>query len=177
MASYYYAAVIPARPYRPKDKAKAEAGVLLVERRILAALRRHRFSSLADLNTMIATMLVSLNARRFRKMPGSRRDLFETLDVPELTPLPDQRYEYVNFKLARVNINYHVEVEGHNYSVPYTLVQSRSKSATAMLSLRSSTKASASLRILGLTPKLAIRRSASICRRRTRNMPPGLRNA
>ncbi|MCX6111147.1 MAG: IS21 family transposase [Proteobacteria bacterium] len=123
MASYYRAAVIPARPYRPKDKAKAEAGVLLVERWILAALRRHRFSSLADLNAMIATMLVSLNARRFRKMPGSRRDLFETLDVPELTPLPDQRYEYVNFKLARVNINYHVEVEGHNYSVPYTLVQ------------------------------------------------------
>jgi len=123
MASYYHAAVIPARPYRPKDKAKAEAGVLLVERWILAALRRRRFSSLAELNAAIRELLVALNARKFRKMPGSRRDLFETLDMPELRALPERPYAYVNFKLARVNINYHVEVDGHNYSVPYTLVQ------------------------------------------------------
>ena len=123
MASYYHAAVIPARPYRPKDKAKAEAGVLLVERWILAALRRRRFSSLAELNAAIAELLVALNARKFRKMPGSRRDLYETLDRPALRPLPDRPYEYVNFKLARVNINYHVEVAGHHYSVPFTTVQ------------------------------------------------------
>ena len=123
MASYYHAAVIPARPYRPKDKAKAEAGVLLVERWILAALRRRKFTSLAELATAISELLVGLNARKLRKMPGSRRDLFETLDQPELGPLPKIPYEYLNFKLAGVNINYHVQVEDHNYSVPFTMVQ------------------------------------------------------
>jgi transposase len=123
MASYYQAAVIPARPYRAKDKAKAEAGVLLVERWILAALRKRKFFSLAELNAAIRELLVVLNSRPFRKMKGSRRELFEELDKPALRPLPEHAYEYVNFKLARVNINYHVEVDGHNYSVPYTLVQ------------------------------------------------------
>ena len=125
MASHYHAAVIPARPYRAKDKAKAEAGVLLVERWILAALRNRRFSSLAELNSAIKELLARLNTRKFRKMPGSRRDLFATLDMSALRPLPERAYEYVNFKLAKVNINYHVEVDSHNYSVPYTLVQKR----------------------------------------------------
>lgn len=123
MASYYHAAVIPARPYRPKDKAKAEAAVLLVERWILAALRNSRFASLAELNSAIKALLTHLNSKKFRKMPGSRIELFESLDRPELQPLPKRPYEHLSFKIARVNINYHVEVDGHNYSVPYLLVQ------------------------------------------------------
>ena len=125
MANYYGVAIIPARPYKPKDKAKAEAGVLLVERWILAALRKRRFFSLTELNQAIAELLAKLNARPFRKMRGSRLALFETLDKPALKPLPPVPYEYANFKLARVGINYHVEVDSHCYSVPYKLVQER----------------------------------------------------
>ncbi len=123
MASYYHAAVIPARPYRPKDKAKAEAGVLLVERWILAALSATALRIAGRPKHSDRDHAGQTNARRFRKMPGSRRELFETLEVPELNATTRARYEYVNFKLARVNINYHVEVDGHNYSVPYTMVQ------------------------------------------------------
>ena len=125
MANYYQVAIIPARPRQPKDKAKAECGVLVVERWILAALRKRRFFSLAELNTAIHELLAILNRRPFRKMRGSRLELFETMDKPALRPLPVAAYEYANFKLARVGINYHVEVDGHCYSVPYKLVQER----------------------------------------------------
>ena len=125
MASYYQVAVIPARPRHPKDKAKAECGVLVVERWILAALRKRRFFSLEEVNAAIQELLGSLNHRPFRKMRGSRAELFETLDKPALRPLPAATYEYANFKLAKVGINYHIEVDGHFYSVPYKLVREK----------------------------------------------------
>ena len=123
MAAHYGCAVIPARPYRPRDKAKAEAGVLVVERWLLAALRNMTFFSLAELNAAIRTKLAALNARPFKKLPGSRKSLFEELERPALRPLPQARYEFATWKSATVNIDYHVEVERHYYSVPYQLAR------------------------------------------------------
>jgi transposase len=113
LAQHYGVAVVPARAAHPRDKAKVEVGVQVVERWILARLRHHTFFSLLELNTAIADLLVALNQRSFKKLPGSRQSLFESLDRPALRPLPAQPYEYAEWKLVRVNIDYHVEVEGH----------------------------------------------------------------
>jgi transposase len=123
LANHYGVAVLPARARRPRDKAKAEAGVLLVERWILAALRNRTFFSLEELNREITRLLKRLNERPFKKLPGSRRELFEQLDRPALQRLPAQAYEFAEWKKVRVNIDYHVDVEGHYYSVPYQLVR------------------------------------------------------
>jgi transposase len=123
LAQHYGVAIVPARAARPRDKAKVEVGVQVVERWILARLRHHTFFSLLELNTAIADLLVTLNRRPFKKLPGSRQSVFESLDRPALRPLPAQPYEYAEWKLVRVNIDYHVEVEGHYYSVPYALVK------------------------------------------------------
>jgi len=125
MASHYGVAVLPARVRKPRDKAKAESGVLLVERWILARLRKRTFFSLAELNQAIAHLLKQLNDRPFKKLPGSRRELFEKLDRPALRPLPPDPYEYAEWRQARVNIDYHVEVGSHYYSVPHQLVGKR----------------------------------------------------
>ena len=125
MATHYGAAVIPSRSGKPRDKAKAESGVLVAERWVLAALRHRTFFSLAEANAAIAERVAWLNARPFKKLPGSRRSMFEALDRPALRPLPAQRYEYAEWKTAKVNIDYHVEVERHWYSVPHQLVGQR----------------------------------------------------
>jgi transposase len=125
MAAHFGCAVIPARPARPRDKAKAENGVLQAERWILASLRDRTFFSLAEANAAIRERVAWLNARPFKKLPGSRQSLFEELDRPALRPLPARPYEYATWKIAKVNIDYHVEVERHWYSVPYRLVGER----------------------------------------------------
>jgi transposase len=125
MAVHYGTAVLPARKRKPRDKAKAEAGVLLVERWVLACLRHRTFFSLAELNAEIRRLLVRLNERRFQKLEGSRRSLFESLDRPALEPLPPVRYEFAQWKKAKVNIDYHVDVLGHYYSVPYQLERAK----------------------------------------------------
>ena len=125
MAAHYGTAIIPARPNKPRDKAKVEAGVLVAERWILAALRNRTFFSLAEANAAIRERLVWLNNRPFKKLPGSRASLFAELDAPALRPLPERPYEYATWKTATVNIDYHVEVERHWYSVPYGLVRER----------------------------------------------------
>ncbi|MDH3644657.1 MAG: IS21 family transposase [Gammaproteobacteria bacterium] len=122
MARHYDTAVLPARPNKPRDKAKVEAGVLLVERWILARLRHHTFFSLAELNRTIAELLVVLNQRPFQKLPGSRLSAFEELEREALRPLPPTSYEFARWKKARPGIDYHVEVEHNFYSVPHTLV-------------------------------------------------------
>ena len=123
-----------ARPYRARDKAAAETAVLLVQRWVLARLRHRRFFSLEELNAAIAELLVELNARAFKKLPGTRASAFETLDRPTLRPLPSTPFQYASWKKARVNIDYHVEVLGHFYSVPYQLVR---QEVEARLSLTS----------------------------------------
>lgn len=123
MARHYGTAVIPARVRKPRDKAKVEAGVLLVERWILAVLRKHKFFSLEELNRAISDLLEKLNNRPFKKLPGCRRSAFQALDKPALKPLPETPYRLSQYKEAKVNINYHVALDDHYYSVPYQLVQ------------------------------------------------------
>lgn len=122
MARHYGLAVLPARPSRPRDKAKAEAGVQVVERSLLEPLRHRRFASLAELNAALAERLPELNGKRFQKREGTRAQLLEELDRPALRPLPEQRYEYAEWKRARVNVDYHVAAGGRHYSVPCELV-------------------------------------------------------
>lgn len=125
MAAHYGSAVIPARVRKPKDKAKVEVGVQVVERWILARLRNRIFLSLHEANLAIAALVADLNSRPFKKLPGSRREAFETLDKPALLPLPCAAYVFAEWKQATVNIDYHVEVDGHYYSVPCSLIKKR----------------------------------------------------
>lgn len=118
-AEHYHVAVLPARPYKARDKAKVEVGVLVAERWLLAVLRHEKFFSLPDLNQALAPLLDRLNQRPFRKREGCRTSLYATLDRPALQPLPLERYVMAEFKTVRVNIDYHVEVDDHYYSVPY----------------------------------------------------------
>ena len=121
----YAVAVLPARPAHPRDKPKVEVAVQVVERWVLARLRNRRFFSLAELNAAIRGLVVELNKRPFKKLPGCRLEAFESLDRPVLRPLPASRMPIVRFKSARVNIDYHVELDGHYYSVPHRLVRSQ----------------------------------------------------
>jgi transposase len=121
-ARHYGTSVLPARPRQPQDKARVESAVQVVERWILARLRHQRFASVHEVNLAVEPLLDRLNTRAFQKLPGSRASAFAALDAPALQPLPAQRYELARFKTARVHIDYHVEVEGHRYSVPHALV-------------------------------------------------------
>jgi len=122
LAAHYGTVILPARAGEPTDKAKVETGVLQAEHRLLAALRDRRFFSLAELNQALRPLLEELNRRPFQKLAGSRQELFEQLDRPALRPLPAERYEPAEWRRAKVNIDYHVQVDWHLYSVPYPLV-------------------------------------------------------
>lgn len=125
LATHYKTVVLPARVRKPRDKAKAEAGVLLVERWILAKLRNHTFFTLVDLNREIRKLLRTLNDRGFKKMSGSRQSRFAEIDKPALKPLPATPYELAYWKKATVHLDYHVEVKGYYYSVPHNLVKKK----------------------------------------------------
>ena len=122
MATHYSIAIIPARAYKPRDKAKAEASVLLCERWIIAKLRKRHFTSLQELNAAIKECLEVINNKPFKKLDGSRRSMFEQIDRPALTALPLTRYELGRWKVVKCNIDYHIETDRHRYSVPYQLV-------------------------------------------------------
>jgi len=125
MAEHYGCAVVPARPRKARDKAKAEVGVLIAKRWILAVLRHRTFYSLAELNTAIRECLERLNTRPLKKLKKSRRELFEVMERPSALPLPTRPYEYAEWLKARVGFNYHVEVDDHSYSVPFQLLHER----------------------------------------------------
>jgi transposase len=125
LAEHYGLAILPARVRKPRDKAKVEAGVLVVERWILARLRHRTFFSLGELNAAIRELLEHLNARPFKKLEGCRRSRFMELEQPALRPLPAHRYEFATWKKAKVHPDYHVEVERNYYSVPYRLIGQR----------------------------------------------------
>jgi transposase len=116
-------AVVPARPRRPRDKAKVEQGVLLAERWIIAALRKRRFFQLPELNQAIRELLDKLNRRPFRKLPGTRLEMFEQLDRPVLKPLPASPYVLAEWRKQQAGLDYHVEFDGHHYSVPFQLAR------------------------------------------------------
>ena len=124
-AEHYGLAILPARVRKPRDKAKVETGVLVVERWILARLRHRTFFSLGELNAAIAVLLEDLNTRPFKKLAGCRRSRFQELEQAALAPLPAQRYEFAVWKKAKVHPDYHVEVERNYYSVPYRLIGQR----------------------------------------------------
>ena len=122
LAGHYGFAVIPARPKHPRDKPKVEIAVLVAKRWILSKLRKRIFFSLAELNIAIRELLEYLNNRPMRKLKQSRRELYELLDRPAALSLPAFPYEYAEWRRARVNVDYHVEVETHYYSVPFQLL-------------------------------------------------------
>ena len=123
MAAHYDTAVVPARPHKPKDKAKVEGAVLLVERWILARLRNRQFFSLGEVNAAIRPLLDRLNDKVSRHLGASRRQLFEQLDKPALKPLPVAPYVYAEWKKCRAGLDYHVAIDKHYYSVPYQLLK------------------------------------------------------
>ena len=123
MATHYNVGVLPARPRKPKDKAAVEAGVRFAQSYILGRLRHVTFFSLAACNAEITAALERMNSREMRRLGISRRQLFETVERPAMQPLPEQDYEYAEWQLARVGIDYHVEVRGFFYSVPHALIR------------------------------------------------------
>ena len=123
MAEHYGVAVMPARPRRPRDKAKVEAAVLVAQRWIVARLRNRRFFSIEEINAAIRPLLDEINARVMRAYGASRADLFATLDRPALSPLPDEPYAFARWSRPRVAPDYHVEIEGFFYSVPFGLIR------------------------------------------------------
>ena len=125
MAAHYDTAIMPARPRKPRDKAKVEVGVQVVQRWILARLRNRRFFSLAELNQAIHELLEEVNRRVTKHLGASRRQLFEALDQPALKPLPGQAYQYAEWKQRRAGLDYHVEVAKHYYSVPHALAKQK----------------------------------------------------
>jgi transposase len=123
MASHYSCVVIPARVRKPRDKSKVETGVKIVEQWILARLRNIKFFSLTDLNRTIRNLLGDLNTRPFQKLPGTRQSMFEELDKPAMKPLPYQPYTYAEWKKVKPGPDYHIEVRGYYFSVPYQLAK------------------------------------------------------
>jgi transposase len=123
MARHYGTAIIPARVRKPKDKAKVETAVQIVERWILAKLRNQTFFSLGQLNESIHALLDKLNAKPFQKLQGTRKSLFDSIDRPALKPLPQHPYRFAEWKKARVHIDYHIEVDRYYYSVPHPLIK------------------------------------------------------
>jgi transposase len=125
LAAHYDTAVVPARPYKPRDKAKVEVGVLLAERWIIAKLRNRTFFTLGELNAAIRECVTQLNARVSRHLGASRQDLFDQVDRPALKPLPRETFPYADWKECRVGIDYHVEIDKHYYSVPHQLLREK----------------------------------------------------
>jgi transposase len=123
MAAHYGAAIIPARPRKPKDKAKVEVGVQIVQRWIVARLRNQRFVSLSELNAAIRVLIDALNDRVTRHLGASRRQLFEMVEKPALRPLPTEPYVFSEWRQRKVGFDYHVDVDRHYYSVPHALLR------------------------------------------------------
>lgn len=125
LAAHYGTALMPARPLKPKDKAKAEVGVQIIERWILARLRHQTFFSLSELNHCIKALLEEVNNKPFKQLKGTRQQWFESIDKPALLPLPQQAYQYTDIKIVKVNIDYHLQYDQHFYSVPHHLVREK----------------------------------------------------
>ena len=123
MARHFGTAIMPTRVRKPRDKAKVEVAVQVVERWILARLRHRRFFSLVELNSAIRALLTELNGRPMRHLGVSRRQLFEQVERPALLPLPSAPYEYAEWQRCRAGLDYHVEIDRHFYSVPHHLTR------------------------------------------------------
>ena len=177
MAAHYNTAIVPARPYKPRDKAKVEAAVQVATRFIIAKLRNRRFFSLTALNAAIAELVAQLNDRMSRHLGASRRALFEELDRPALKPLPAEPYVFAAWKECRVGLDYHVEIESTTTRRPMASCARKSGHASPRARSNCSTAASG-LRRMCARPQIAsTRRCASTCRRATGVTPTGRRSA
>ena len=125
MAEHYGCAIMPARSYKPKDKAKAEKSVQTIQRRILAPLRDKKFTSLVQLNEAVAELLEIVNEKPFQKLPYSRRELFNKVEKTALAALPSEDYKIARWQQETVNGGYHIHVNNHYYSVPYTCARKK----------------------------------------------------
>jgi transposase len=123
LATHYGVGILPARPRRPRDKAAVEAGVRFAQSYILGRLRNVTFFSLVECNAAIAVAVERMNSREMRRLGMSRRQLFEAVERPVMQALPDDDFEFAEWRLARVGIDYHVEVQGFFYSVPHALLR------------------------------------------------------
>jgi transposase len=177
MAAHYGTAILPTRVRKPRDKAKVEVGVLVVERWILARLRNQRFFSLAELNAAIAALVTDLNARPMRKLAVSRRQLFEELDYPALSPLPAEPYIYAEWRIRRVSLDYHVVSTVITILYPTGCCASRSRPASPPAPLSCSTRVSGSPSISAAARADGTRRWPSTCRKPIDAMPSGRSNA
>ena len=176
LATHYRTAILPTRTRKPRDKAKVEVAVLVVERWILARLRNRRFFSLAELNQAIAELVADLNARPMRKLGVSRRELFFELDRPALKELPAEPYQYAEWRVRRVGLDYHVDIDGHYYSVPHRLIReqldARITERTIELFCKGERRCTCAAPAAGGT-----RPSPSTCQARTGAMPSGRSSA
>lgn len=119
MGRHYGVAIVPARPYKPQDKSKAELGVKGIQRWILMKLRRRTFFDVNELNDAISSLLDDYNNKVIRRLGKNRSDLFVQLDKPALHPLRANSYLFRRYKQCSVGVDYHIELEGNGYSVPY----------------------------------------------------------
>jgi transposase len=174
MAAHYDCAILPARPRRPRDKAKVEACVLIIERWLLGRLRHHRFDGLADLNTAIRDLLTRLNEQRLlRRLGATRRQLLEELDRPHLKPLPVEPYCFAKWRLRRVGIDYHVELDNHFYSVPYRFARAEIEARLTPRTVEIFLKGERTPPISGRAATAGTPRCPSTCRRAIADMPTG----
>ena len=175
LATHYGTTVLPARPRAPRDKAKVEAAVQHAERWIMAPLRNQTFFSLGELREAIAPLLAALNERPFQKTDGSRRSWFEDLDRPALKPLPAERYEYAEWRKARVNLDYHIQVANtRSTASPTRWAVARSTFGSRPRPWRSSTSTAGSPRTSGSTGRADTRPTRRTCPPRTVRMRDGL---
>jgi transposase len=170
MAAHYGTAIIPARPYRARDKAKVEVAVQIATRFIIAKLRNRHFFALSALNGAVAELVEQINNRVSRHLGASRRALFEELERSALKQLPAEPYVFAEWKQCRVGLDYHVEIEKHYYSVPHQLLREK-------VWARITARASGLLRTCAHRRTASIRRCASIYRRVISAMPTGRRSA
>jgi transposase len=174
MAAHYDTAILPARPRKPRDKAKVEVGVLIMERWILGRLRNQCFYSLAELNAAIRALLIRVNDERpIRRLGVTRRQLFEELDRPMLKPLPVEPYVFAEWRIRRVGIDYHVDVDRHYYSVPYRFAKDQVEVRLTARTVELFAKGSASPPICAPAAMASTRPCRSICRPVIGAMPTG----
>jgi transposase len=176
LATHYRTAILPTRPRKPRDKAKVEVGVLVVERWILARLRNRRFFSLAELNQAIAELVADLNTRPMRRLGVSRRDLFFELDSPALKRLPAEPFEYAEWRVRRVGLDYHVDIDGHYYSVPHRLIREQIDARITAHTIELFRKGERIAVHLRGTGRAATLQSPSTCRARIGATPSGPSN-
>ena len=175
MAAHYDTAVVPARPRKPRDKAKVEVAVQVATRWIIAKLRNRRFFSLDEINAAIRELVAQLNDRVTRHLATSQRSLFDDLERPALKKLPAEPYLYAEWKECKVGLDYHVEVERHYYSVPHALLRETVWARITARTIEVFHRGGWRL-ISDRTRTGGTRRCPSTCRRATGSMPTGRRS-